>query len=221
MRNHGSDSNGAVESAGPVGEAAQPTASLGARIKRVATEEVKQLHPGPRLALIVASRLPQLAFNHLRTNILRAGGIRIGVGSLIMGELNLYGEGNWGELLTIGSNTFITGPLHVNLTARVSVGDNVNIGHDVLLLTVDHEIGPEHRRAGFSERAPIKIGDGVWIGSRATVLPGVSIGCGAVVAAGAVVTQDVPPHTLVGGVPARVLKHLNLRSSEPPPPPAP
>jgi acetyltransferase-like isoleucine patch superfamily enzyme len=56
---------------------------------------------------------------------------------------------------------------------------------------------------------PIRIEDGVWIGSRVTVLPGVTIGAGAVIAAGAVVNRDVPPDTLVGGVPARVLRHLD------------
>jgi maltose O-acetyltransferase len=181
---------------------------FGARLLRIAGEEVQQLHPRPRLAQALAAALPQLSFNHLRTAILRAGNLRIGRGSLIMGALDLYGEGDWGALFSVGSDTFITGPLHVNLTARVSIGNNVNIGHDVVLLTVDHEIGPGSRRAGWSERAPIDIGDGVWIGSRATVLPGITIGCGAVVAAGAVVVQDVAPHTLVGGVPARLLKHL-------------
>jgi maltose O-acetyltransferase len=189
--------------------------SFGARLLRIASEEVQQLHPRPRLAQVLASTLPQLSFNHLRTAILRAGSLRIGHGSLIMGTLNLYGEGDWGALFSVGSDTFITGPLHVNLTAPVRVGSNVNIGHDVVLLTVDHEIGPQSRRAGWSERAPIDIGDGAWIGSRATVLPGVTIGRGAVVAAGAVVTQDVAPHTLVGGVPARLLKHLDSSTQTP------
>jgi acetyltransferase-like isoleucine patch superfamily enzyme len=57
-------------------------------------------------------------------------------------------------------------------------------------------------------RAPITIEDGVWIASRVTLLPGVTVGTGAVVAAGAVVRRDVPPHTLVGGVPSRVLRDL-------------
>jgi carbonic anhydrase/acetyltransferase-like protein (isoleucine patch superfamily) len=182
---------------------------FGARLLRVALEEISLLHPRPRIAQALASALPHLSFNHLRTELLRAGEIRIGKGSLIMGPLNLFGEGNWGEMFSIGENTFITGPLHVNLAAPVRIGDNVNIAHDVALLTVDHEIGPPWRRAGWSERAPILINDGAWIGARATILPGVSIGKGVVVAAGAVVTRDVESHTLVGGVPARVLKTLD------------
>jgi acetyltransferase-like isoleucine patch superfamily enzyme len=75
-----------------------------------------------------------------------------------------------------------------------------------MLLSVDHQIGPSWRRAGWSEHAEITIEDGAWIGSGAVVLPGVSVGTGSVIAAGAVVAADVAPQTLVGGVPARVVK---------------
>ncbi len=132
-----------------------------------------------------------------------------------MGQLNVFGEGDWATLFSIGSDTFITGPLHINLAAEVRIGDRVNIGHDVVLLTVDHQIGDEWRRAGWSERAPILIGNGVWIGARVVVLPGVSIGAGSVVAAGALVKHDVPEHTLVGGVPARVLRRLESPNAAP------
>ena len=83
------------------------------------------------------------------------------------------------------------------------------LGHDCLFLTVDHEVGPPWRRAGWSTHQPIVIGDGVWLASRVTVLPGVTIGNGAVVAAGALVASNVPPHTMVGGVPARLLRKLD------------
>ena len=64
-------------------------------------------------------------------------------------------------------------------------------------------------RRGDLEPAPIRVGNDVWIGANATVLPGVTVGDGAVIAAGAVVTRDVPPMTVVGGVPAKIIKHID------------
>lgn len=78
------------------------------------------------------------------------------------------------------------------------------LGHNVVLATINHGLELEENRK--NHYAPITIGDHVWIGSNATILPGVSLGDWAVVAAGAVVTQDVLPRTVVGGVPAKVLK---------------
>jgi maltose O-acetyltransferase len=96
----------------------------------------------------------------------------------------------------------------------VRIGDRVQLGHDVLLLTVEHELGPASARCGRRRAAPITIGDGVWLASRVTILPGVTVGEGAVVAAGAVVHQDVEANTLVGGVPARVLRVLDVDNPE-------
>lgn len=183
--------------------------SFAARLKQLLHGEISQLHPRAQLALSLAARLPQFAFPQLRTAILRAGNLQIGKGSLVMGEIHLSGAGDWRSLFSIGNNSFVTGPLRINLGAEIRIGDDVNIGHDVMLLTVNHKIGNNWRRAGFSTFGPIVIGDGVWIASRAIVLPGVTIGRGAVVAAGAVVVRDVQPHTLVGGAPARVLRPLD------------
>jgi len=125
-----------------------------------------------------------------------------------MGPLDLTGTGRLAELFSIGDDTFVTGPLHVDLGAAVRIGDRVRIGHHVALLTVDHEIGPSEQRCGNVLVAPVIIGDGAWLASRVTILPGVSVGNGSIVAAGAVVTHDVPPNTLVAGVPARVVRDL-------------
>jgi len=78
----------------------------------------------------------------------------------------------------------------------------------VTILTVDHEIGPPDERCGTEVAAPVEIGDGCWLGSHVTILPGVRVGEGAIVAAGSLVTRDVAPNMLVGGVPARVLRNL-------------
>lgn len=179
------------------------------RLLQIASEEVSELHPKTRFAQGLANGFPQFSFNKVRTAILRAGKLKIGKGSLVMGELYISGQGDWPSLFSVGENTFITGPLRVNLGGAVRIGSNVNIGHNVMILAVDHQIGPPWRRAGWSEHAEIAINDGAWIGSGAVILPGVEIGAGAVIAAGAVVAADVPPNTLVGGVPARPLKSLN------------
>jgi maltose O-acetyltransferase len=157
---------------------------------------------------VVSRALPQLSFNRTRTALLRTLGVRIGARSLVMGPIHITGPGSSLELLSIGEDTFITGPLRVDLGAAVRIGNWVRLGHDVMLLTRNHRIGPSHFRCGLTEMGPIDIGDGAWLASRVTVLPGVSIGKGAVVAAGAVVARNVPPDTLVAGSPAQTVKRL-------------
>jgi acetyltransferase-like isoleucine patch superfamily enzyme len=81
------------------------------------------------------------------------------------------------------------------------------IAHKVNLITAGHPVEPDQRRA-YLTAEPITIETNVWIGAAATILPGVNVGAGSVVGAGAVVTHDVPPATLVAGVPARVIRDL-------------
>jgi acetyltransferase-like isoleucine patch superfamily enzyme len=182
------------------------------RAWRLAQVEVGQLRPRARLAQGLSALLPQFAFNRLRTALWRLAKVPIGEGSLVMGDVVLSGNGDWSSLLSIGNQAYITGPLRINLGGPVQIGNCVNIGHDCLFLTVDHEIGPDWRRAGWSKQGSIVIEDGAWIASRVTILPGVTVGRGAVVAAGALVASSVAPHTLVGGVPARVLRSLSCSS---------
>jgi len=96
---------------------------------------------------------------------------------------------------------------------EVSIGDRVGVGIGVQMVTSSHDFSKPSLRAGTMTFAKIRIEDGAWIGSGAILLPGVTIGRGAVVAAGAVVTRDVMPHTLVGGVPARLISELNVDES--------
>jgi carbonic anhydrase/acetyltransferase-like protein (isoleucine patch superfamily) len=187
---------------------AAPT-SLWERLLLRAREEVGHLRPRSLVAQTLAASLPQLTFNRVRTAVLRAGGFPIGARSLVLGKITVTGPGDPAELFSIGSASAITCPLHVDLAAAVRIGNNVYIGHDVALLTVDHRMGPTEQRCGKSKALPITLEDGVWIGSRVTVLAGVCVGSGAVVAAGAVVTHDVPPDTLVAGVPATVVRELD------------
>src|SRR5260370_30753346 len=171
---------------------------------KTAREEVAHLRPRHVVARTVASSLPQFTLNRLRTAILRAGGLKIGERSHVLGPILISGTGDPAELFSIGSGSLISGPLDVVLAARVSIGDHVYVGHEVELFTVDHAVGPVEQRCGEAYASPIAIGDGVWVGSRVAILGGVTIGAGAVVAAGAVVNRDVPEDTLVAGVPAVV-----------------
>ena len=84
----------------------------------------------------------------------------------------------------------------------------MTIGHQAMILTSSHEIGPKEHRAGPTVQAPVMIHDGVWIGPRSIVLPGITIGEGAIVAPGALVNKDVPAHTRVAGAPAKVVEQL-------------
>jgi len=186
-----------------------PSAAIFRRWLSAAKREVTLVYPRYLLAHTVASALPQLTFNRTRTEILRAGGLKIGRGSLVMGPIRVTGAGDRGSVLSIGSDCIITGHLHVDAGATVRIGNRVYIGHDVTLLTVDHEIGPSEQRCAGHDAMPIVIGDGVWIGSRVMILPGVNVADGAVIAAGAVVTRDVPRDTLVAGVPAQVVRALD------------
>lgn len=91
---------------------------------------------------------------------------------------------------------------------EVNIGSHVMIGPNVLICTVNHPLTPKGRRQHLGIAKPITIGDDVWIGGNAIILPGVEIGNNVVVAAGAVVTKSVPPNSLVAGVPAKVIRTL-------------
>jgi len=110
--------------------------------------------------------------------------------------------------LEIGSRTFINYGCSIAATSLVRIGARCNIGTYVMMMDNDfHSLEPE-RRDERPPSAPIIIEDNVWIGGRVIVLRGVTIGAGSVVAAGSVVTHNVPPRTVVGGVPAKVIRSL-------------
>lgn len=116
---------------------------------------------------------------------------------------------DYGQNITIGKNVFLNTSCHFQDQGGITIGDNTLIGHNVVLATLNHEEDPECRQETYS--APIVIGKNVWIGANATITPGVTIGDGAIIAAGAVVTKDVQPMTVVGGVPAKIIKTISTR----------
>lgn len=111
---------------------------------------------------------------------------------------------DFGKNITIGKNVFINACCCFQDQGGVTLGDGTLVGHQTVFATLNHGMEPEKR--GELHPAPIRVGKDVWIGSRAVITPGVTIGDGAVIAAGAVVTKDVPEGALVGGVPARRLR---------------
>jgi maltose O-acetyltransferase len=105
--------------------------------------------------------------------------------------------------ITIGNNTIINSDCILDGRSGLSIGDNVDISWEVVILTLEHD----HDDPAYADReGPVKIGDRVCLTTRTMVLPGVTIGEGAVVAAGAVVTRDVEPFSIVAGIPAREIK---------------
>ena len=95
---------------------------------------------------------------------------------------------------------------------EVKIGDDVMMGPDCIIYTQNHRFDDLERpmiEQGFQEEVPVEIGDDVWIGVRVTILPGVHIGNHTIIAAGAVVTKDIPDYAIAGGVPAKVLKYRN------------
>ncbi|GAB3270995.1 sugar O-acetyltransferase [Kineosporia babensis] len=114
----------------------------------------------------------------------------------------------------VGSSVYLNTGTTIIDDSPVHIGDQVMFGPHVTLTTAGHPIHPDTRATGEQFSAPIVIEDGVWIGANVTVLPGVTIGRGSVVAAGAVVTANVPADVVVGGVPARILRAITEADRE-------
>ena len=113
---------------------------------------------------------------------------------------------DYGKNITVGKNVFINEGCCFQDQGGIEIGDNTLIGQQVVIATLNHDLNPQ-KRANMIP-APVKIGKNVWIGAHATILQGVTIGDNSVVAAGAVVTKDVPSNTVVGGVPAKIIKTI-------------
>ena len=115
---------------------------------------------------------------------------------------------DYGCNIHIGNNFFANFNLTILDEAPVTIGDNVFIGPNVSIYTACHPLEAEARNLRVQWAEAVTIGNSVWIGGNVTILPGVSIGDNCVIGAGSVVTKDVAPNTLVGGNPARPIKHI-------------
>jgi galactoside O-acetyltransferase len=120
----------------------------------------------------------------------------------------------YGNRVHLGDDVFVNVGLTLVDDVDVHVGDRVMFAPNVTVTTTGHPVHPDLRRDGTQFSAPVRIEDDVWIGSGAVILPGVTIGRGSVVGAGAVVTGNVPPDVVVGGTPARVLRRITDEDRE-------
>lgn len=113
---------------------------------------------------------------------------------------------DFGKNITFGENVFVNASCHFQDQGGIKIGNNVLIGHQTVLASLDHDLHPKHR--GNLYPGKIIIEDDAWIGANATILKGITVGEGSVVAAGSVVTKDVAPYTIVGGNPAKFIKKI-------------
>jgi acetyltransferase-like isoleucine patch superfamily enzyme len=157
----------------------------------------------------IINSIPSYTLRHAwYRNIL---GWRIGTkAAILMGQhVQMAGVRSSGQKVSIGKGTVINQGCLLYTTGGLVIGENVSISSGVWLVTGTHDINDPQFVDLYK---PIVIGDHVWIGMRATILAGITIGEGAVVMAGAVVTHDVPPYAIVGGIPARVVSQRKLQN---------
>lgn len=185
-----------------------PSEAFHARIIRAARGETEQFHFRLVAAQLLLGPLPFAVGSRVRALGLRLAGFQIGKGVIIHDLPRIVGTGNLYRRLRIGDGCYFNTGCLLELEDEIVIGDRVRVAQEVMIVTSTHEIGPGWCRAADHFTKPVIVGAGAWLGARCTILPGVTVGAGAVVAAGAVVHRDVPPNTLVGGVPARVLREL-------------
>ena len=136
--------------------------------------------------------------HHFRRFFYRLAGIKIGKGSTIHTKARFYDPRN----IVIGEDTIIGEGVVLDGRDQLIIGSHVDIATDVMIYNSQHDVNQENFAA---TNAPVKIEDYVFIGPRVIILAGVTVGRGAIVGAGAVVTKDVPPYAIVGGVPAKII----------------
>lgn len=157
--------------------------------------------------LTLANHLPRAKkFDRFRTRLLAWAGMVVAKDCEIWGPLTIRPIGGASNIV-IGARTFLNTETRFGVPIdKVVIGNDVQIGPRVMFETISHGLVFEEGQGRSTTSRPIHVEDQVWIGAGAIITQGVTVGKGAVVAAGAVVTRDVPPHTVVGGVPAKVLR---------------
>jgi acetyltransferase-like isoleucine patch superfamily enzyme len=153
---------------------------------------LSRFNPFPAVIEACLRAVPAFVGTRARTRAMRLAGYQIGHASLFWGPPTVVGPPDRRSKLHIGDHSGFNVRCFFDLAEHVHIGNNVSVGHEVMFLTRNTEPG-----AGTA--APIVVHDGAWLGARATILPGVTIGAGAVVGASVVVSEDVPEHTLFVG----------------------
>lgn len=186
----------------------QPARGLG-RLRRYANLIKRSMHFKYNVACVLSRLLPNVASGIIRGRIYRWAGFDVGDGAFLMGNLRLtsaapdfYGK------LSIGEGATLADEITINLDGKVTIGKNAAIAPHVVIYTGSHQIGPGSKRIGDFTSLPVTIEEGAWVRVGAIIVPGVTVGRGSIVAAGAVVLKDVPPNTYVEGNPAQVVRQL-------------
>ena len=156
----------------------------------------------PSVEFLILEVIGFVPSHRIRCALYRSQGLGIGANTHIYGRLEVRSPSN----VKIGPNTTVGHDVILDGRGGLTIGENVNLSSDVAIWTLTHD----PQAADFGTWAgPVRIESYAWLGFRSTVLPGVTVGEGAVVAAGAVVTKNVAPYAIVGGVPAVVLGERN------------
>jgi acetyltransferase-like isoleucine patch superfamily enzyme len=147
----------------------------------------------------------------IKRSILRWCGVQVGSCVSFSSTVRFFCKGP----VIIGAGTWIgTDALFIGGEATIEIGRDCDVAPQVTFVTGTHQLGiGEDKAAGPGESRPIYVGDGSWIGARATLLGGTNIGECTIVAAGSVVKGDFPPRSLIGGVPARIIRDLSAEAS--------
>jgi maltose O-acetyltransferase len=178
------------------------------KVVTVLREETANIHPRLIALSAVVGFLPRYQAQVTRARLLSLAGFRLGQGTRLAGYPKINGGSELFSNLIIGRDCEIDVDCVFDLGERISIGDRVTLGPGVMILTSTHELDIREHRAGPLQLSPVSIGNGSWLGPRCIILPGVSVGSGAIVNPGAVVNKDVAPHTRVGGIPAMQLEVL-------------
>src|SRR4051812_8018470 len=147
----------------------------------------------------VLHRLPTFVGARSITRALRLAGVQIATNSIFWGMPTLAGSGDIAPRLSIGELCGLNFGCYFELDAPVTLVEHVAVGHEVMFLTRTHDPSDPTRRGKAVGAKPIRVGAGAWLGSRCIIMPGVTIGAGAVVGASVVVHEDLPANTLLAG----------------------
>ncbi len=170
--------------------------------------ELASLQPRLHALTVAAAALPQ-GSPRARARLFSLAGFRIGAGTRLHGTPRISGGSGLFDRLVIGKNCAIEEGCAFDLEAEITIGDRVSIGPGAMILTSSHDTAAGEQPLRTLVTGPVRIGSGALLGARSVILPGVTVGEGAIVNPGAIVQKDVLPHTRVAGVPATQIEALN------------
>lgn len=165
------------------------------------------------LANIFSTLSPQTRLFGLRRRFFQLGGVNVAPTAKICGTARIASKN-----VSIGEGTWLGAGAEIAAAYKspVTIGARCDIAPGVMFVTGSHEMGDAERRAGEGTSAPIIIGDGTWIGTRATFIAGAAVGAGSMVDAGSLVRGEFPPNSLIAGVPARVIRSFEDDTAQKP-----